>query len=178
MKRTRNCKLKKHLRHYKPLYAVIFVQILIGLLFVQVLYDSRPINALPLESSVIVVEDICYERGISGRYISVYSNSEEYIFPRLGFHTSYPNGKLFDAITVGDKMFIKYFPKKELFSYKKYIVDAYTESKVLRTIEEYERGKNGVWIFELIIFTITEIFYLVASAGYLWANNLFKIKKK
>lgn len=178
MKRKKKSTIKKHFVRFKPLYAVLLIEVLIVLLFIQILYKSRPISTISLEKTVIVAEDICYDRGISGYHISVFCNSEEYIFPSLGFHSSYPNGKLYQEIELGDKIFITYYQERTVFGYKKFIVDAYTESLVLRTIEEYENGTKGIQIFETISFVIIEILYFAISTVYLWANNLLTIKKK
>ena len=169
--------MKKHFQRYKPLYFIIIVQLLI-ILFFWLLWEGSTSSTHVLKNTVIVVDDVKYENWSKGTRLIVFSADEKYEFPNLGYHTEYPNSKLVQAIEVGDELYITYYTQNRLFGSRNLILDAYTQTNVFRTIDEYTRSHEGLEIWVIIGFLLIESIYLAGSILYLKCYNLFKAKRK
>lgn len=177
MKQTRNCKLKKYFRRYKPLFAVILVQVLIVLFFFQLWEASTP-SAHILKNAVIDINDIRYMQWTKGSRIIIISANQKYYFPNLGFQTNYPNRKLIQEIEVGDELSITYYSRKGLLGPSNCIVGAYSQTEALRTIDEYNSSREGLCIWVIVSFILVESPYLIGSILYLHCCNQVKVKRK
>ena len=166
---------KKHFRRYKPLYIAIFLEIIIVLTFIQLWCNAKPVSEQDLLKANIVVEDVRY---ISGKNISrliISANSQKYHFPNIG---KISNSKLSDMINEGDELFITYYPKDGLFTTTNRIVDAYSQTQVLRTTEEYLSSYKGVRVIETVGFILVELLFFTIAVFYLYIFDVIKIKRR
>ena len=170
-------KHKKHFRRYKPLYVAMIAQVLIIFFFCLLWKASTPSTHV-LKNAVIDVDDVKYVSWTKGSFVIVHSDDEEYVFYNLGYHSKYPNSKLAQAIEVGDELNITYFTQERLFGSRNVILDAYSQTNVFRTIDEYTQSKEGNGIWVIVLFVLIESIYLPAAIIYLKCCNLFKTKKK
>lgn len=170
-------KLKKHFRQYGDLYTIISVELLIVFFFVLIWNGSRPLSEYTLEKTAIVVEDVHYVSGKDVSRLTVSADSRVYSFPKFS-GGEYSNSKLSEMIKVGDELFISYYTEDGLFQSTNWIVDASTQTKVLRTAEEYIKDQKVGRVVSTVMFIIIEMLYLSGSVFYLWTFDALKIKKK
>ena len=172
--KTKN-KVKNHFIRYKPLYVAIFLEIIIVLTFIQLWCNARPVSEGDLLNTTIVVDDVRYVSGTKTSRLYVFTESQKYYFPNLG---KISNSKLSDMINIGDELFITYYTKDGLFTTTNRIVDAYSQTQVLRTTEEYLSSYKGVRVIETVVFILVELLFFTVAGFYLYIFNIIKIKKR
>lgn len=87
--------MKKRKVSFRTLFSLALIQVLIVLLFLIMLNESKPVNLQKLNQETITVEAIKYEKVFSEYRLSAYCNSNQYIFTNLGSFAEYSDSALY-----------------------------------------------------------------------------------
>lgn len=170
---------KKHFRRFRSVYVALGIEMLILLFFLPgILQGSDPISTLSLETVSFSVEDVRSIHWSRGSRVYVFSDTDKYIFSPGGSTGGYFNSDIPAILERGDQICITYYTTRGLFGSNHWIVDAYTQTHKLRTMEAFIRDVQVGAVIGIIIFIIVEITYIPGAFAYLWINGIFEPKKK
>ncbi len=159
----------------RSMLILCFVQILIVVAFIRIFNVGQPISTHDTKQTDIIVEDIHLISTRRDAWLVIIAGSEKYLFERHSSFDTYPWEQLNKSISKGDKISLRYYEGYTIFGRSNWIVEARTETEIYRTLEEYNRAKQGVSIFVVIIFIIIEIVYALIAFVYIRVNrNIFK----
>ena len=153
-------------------FVVLFlIQIIIICFFCFAYFDTVDVsNAKTVE---ITVERIDYRQLplVLNLLLCVYSDSDEYVFPRASTFQDYGNAELEKAIHIGDKLELTYVERNWRFNEINYIVDARSGNEIYRNIEIYtERGFIST-MFRWAIPIVIEVIYLAIVFLFIWIHK-------
>ncbi|MBQ8880514.1 MAG: hypothetical protein IJY69_06725 [Clostridia bacterium] len=153
------------------------VQLIIGIIFVNMLIGSQKINENDTKQIDITVDDMYKFRVPMAKtyWLVIVSDSSQYLFHSRSTLKEYSVSELNEAISIGSKLSLMYKEEDGIFGKTNLVVDARDETEIYRTIEEYNRGRQGVSFFVIVIFSIIEVIFVGIIAIYVWINyNVFK----
>ena len=165
-------------------FVFVLIQIIIVGSFLRLYSAGRPVDINDTKQADIIVEDSYLTSTRKEQWLVIIADSEKYLFESHSLFDSYPLGQLNESISKGDKISLRYYEGYAFFGRYNFIVEAQNETEIFRTIEEYNRSKQGVPIFAVILFIIIEIVCAFIVFVYFWINRnivkgLFgKIKKR
>lgn len=172
------------INHKKPVFSsklirtffiFAFIQILIFLLFICMFGESKTIDLQKTKQLNITVDEIYITRVILEYRLVICSNSTKYLFTSRGTLEEYSVSDLYETISVGDQLSILYYEKNSILGRNNLVVDARTGTKIFRSFEKYNKGKEGLAVTVIIMFSIIELFFCVVSFVYIWSkSNLLK----
>ena len=145
----------------------ILIQLVIVAIFVVVLDESKPIDLQQTRQINITIDDVHYYKTISEFRLVVCYNSKKYTFTSRATVGDYSVRKLYDTISVGDKLSVLYYEKDGIFAKNNIIVDARTETETYRSFENYVKGKRGLSSFVIVVFVISEVIVCGAFLFYI-----------
>ena len=124
----------------------------------------------------ITVDDIYIIRVPKEDWLFIVADSTYYLFTSRATFEDYSVHELYNSIFEGDHLSLIYYESDSiLFKKVNTVVDARTETETYRTFEEYNRGKQGVPVFVVILFSIIEIIFVGIIFVYVWINySIFK----
>ena len=169
---------RKCLKFVKRLIYFASIQLLIALLFFWCLHTTVPIQDDQIEQATVLVTCTTYrERPFSYRFV-IYSGSESYHFENLGVRGTYSNSDLYESIKEGDIISLEYIERDGIFDDKtKWVISAHTETKIYRTVEEFNGRMGRVALF--VMFGIIEILFLFVFIIFLlWNRGHFPVPKR
>ena len=136
---------------------------------------GQPISTQDMKQTDIIVEDIYLISRPKELWLVIIADSEKYLFESHSIFDTHSLEELNKAISKGDKLSLRYYEGYVCFRKTNLVVDARTETENYRTLEEYNRGKQGVPVFVVILFSIIEIVFVGIIFVYVWMNyNIFK----
>lgn len=156
------------------------IQMVMVLFFIRTLSNSQPIDIQDTKQIDITVEDSYYFKIPSEYRLIVFSDSTKYLFESRATFEEYSVSKLYETISVGDRLSLIYYEADSALGKINIVVDARTETETYRSFEEYNRGKEGVPTAVVIIFSIIELTFCGIVILYIWFNsNIIKgIRRK
>ena len=159
----------------RNIFTVVLIQVLIIVMFFMAFNTSHPIDITDTKQAEITVDDVHY-RVSQSRYSKNYwliisENSTEYIFSNLEPSAEYSVNELSESISVGDRLFLRYYETFNIFGKINLIVDARTENETYRTLEEYNSSKQGVDIAVIIVFSVIEVLFCVVAVLFFAFNK-------
>ena len=140
---------------------------MIIIVFANLFYQSLPANKENVYQVSGIIEKTSYVRGYNEYRFRVYIDSECYQFSDMGIMGSYSNKELYDSIKEGEKITLQYCEKFGVTGKANWVVDARTDTKVYRSIDEYNAQKKGLPTFVIIIFVFFEIVWALVLSIYL-----------
>ena len=147
-------------RSFRSLAIVLVIQTLILLLFLGSIYESKPVNIEDTKQETIIVEDTKYDRFLRERRFIVYSNHSKYRFSSIAVTSTYhTNSELNEDIVPGDRLSIIYTERYSLFGKVKWVIDARDETQVYRSMETYNKDKQGIVVVVIILFAFIELVF-------------------
>ena len=159
----------------RTLLIFAFIQILILLLFIRLLNESKPITTQEIQRCYIVVEKTQFERAISEYRFIIYSDSQKYYFGNRATRAEYSCSELYATVSVGDQLSIAYYEENSIWGNKKWVVEACSEIEAFRLMEEYNKGKKGLTTIVYVGFFIIQLVSLGFFIIYIWFKlNIFK----
>ena len=180
--RKTNTNLKR-LKFFKSLLVFAVIQCFLFSIFVPEIYDAFvPVNSENSKQIKIVVDETYYDSsGRSSAKFYIYSNGIKYRFSNFGISGKYSNRELSEMVREGDVLSITYIEKYPFgVVNEKWVVDARTETKVYRSLEEYNARKSPV--LNILFFGFIELLFLSVFALYIvfhWKElKLFSYRKK
>lgn len=162
----------------------ILIQVLIVVAFVYLFNSSGQIDIKDTKQVNVTVDSLSYFHGSSkhsaGRLVIV-SGSTKYYFMNRSTSDEYSVSKLYEALSKGDSLTIRYYETERLFLGKiNLIVDARGGAEIYRSIEEYNRGHQGSEVGVIIVFVVIELLYFGFLLIYIYIdkNTLKSVKRK
>ncbi len=154
----------------RTVIALVLIQLLIIFTFIHMLICSQLIGVNDTKQIEITVDDIYCVRVPREDWLFVVSDSTKYLFKSRPTFEERSVNELYESISKGDKLSLKYYEEYNIFWKANLVVDARTETKTYRTIEEYNRGKQGVSVCVFIIFSVIELVFIGILFLYIWLN--------
>lgn len=168
----------------RNVFISVLIQVLIIAMFFMAFNTNHPIDITDTKQTEITVDDIYY-RITSGRHSTTYwliisENSTEYIFSSLKPSAEYSVNELYESISVGDRLSLRYYETFNILGKINLIVDARTATETYRTLEEYNNSKQGVAIAVIVIFSVFELLFCAGTFIYfaLDKNTIKSIYRK
>lgn len=168
MKRTKLSSSEKKLRQMALI--LVLIQIIIVFTFVHMLIGSQQINPNDTKQIDIVVDDIYYFRIPRENCLFLVSDSTKYLFKSRSTFEEYSVDELYKSISEGNKLALRYREIHNIFGKVNLVVDARTETKIYRSIEEYNHGKQGVPLVVAVVFSVMELIFVGIVSAYVWLN--------
>ena len=168
-------------RSIRAILLLTLIQLVIVLLLVHFMNESRQININDTKQIDITVDDIYIIGSRRLKWLFVADDSTRYLFmsrPTLEERSIY---ELYDSISKGDELSLIYYESNHIiFGNVNVVVDARTETEVYRTFDEYNRSSQGLSTFVLIVFLIAEFIFIGIAFVCVWLNrgNLKSLYKK
>ena len=161
------------------------IQVLIVCFFIRFLNTSKPIDLADIKYVNITVDD-AYLVNMSHKetWLIIVSQSTKYVFEHHTFYDEYSVYELHEEISKGDYLSLSYYDEYTLLGKTNLIVELQNETKRYRSLEEYNRSKDGLPIASIILFIVAEFLLVGVEILYVCINyNVIiyfyrKIKKK
>ena len=191
-----NCHMKKKkfsLIERKTLRMIVLsslIQLIIFLLFLCLLISSQQIDVNDTKQIDIIVDDIYYSRVSREYWLFIVSDSTKYLFKGRPTFEEYSVDELYESISRGSKLSLRYYETHSILGKVNLVVDARSETETYRSIEEYNQAKQGIPIVIFVLFSIIELLFVGIVFLYVYLNyntikgvctklkNLFFNKKK
>ena len=160
----------------KSIRAIILltlVQLVIIFLLVIAINESRQINIDETKQVDITVDDIYLFRGShrDSRWLFVADGATRYLFWGKNTSEDASTYELYDSISCGDKLSLIYYESTHIILGNiNVVVDARTETEVYRTLDSYNRSKQGLIPFVIILYVIMEFIFIGIALIYVWLN--------
>ena len=156
----------------KAILLLVLIQFLIIFSLVLLVRGSQQIDINDTKQIDITVDDIYIIRVPKEDWLFVVADSTYYLFTSQATFEDYSVHELYNSIFKGDRLSLVYYELDSiLFKRVNTVVDARTETDVYRTFEEYNRGKQGVHIFVVILYSIIELVFIGIVLVYVWINS-------
>ena len=166
----------------RNIFIAALIQVLIIVSFVRLFNASQPVDISDTKQVEIIVEEVYYRtRTRLEDWLIVSDNSTKYILANPGIFPEYTVSELYELISVGDRLFLRYYETFNIFGKTNYfVVDARTETETYRTLEEYNNSKQGVDIAVIVIFSVFELLFCAGTFIYfaLDKNTIKSIYRK
>lgn len=155
----------------RAIFLFILIQTLIVFSFILLVKSSQQIDINDTRQVDITIDDIYIIRVPKEDWLFVVADSTYYLFTSRASLEEYSVHELYNSISKGDHLSLIYYELDSiLFKKVNTIIDARTETEIYRTIEEYNRGKQGVPIFIVILYSIIELMFVGGLLIYAWIN--------
>lgn len=155
----------------RTVIALVLIQLLFVFTSIYALICSKPISENDTKQIEIIVDDMYFVRVPRENWLVVVSDSTKYLFKsRLTFYECSVD-ELYESISEGNKLSLKYYEEYNILGKSNLVVDARTETEIYRTIEEYNQNKQGVPVLVIIIFSIIELVFIGIICLYVWLNH-------
>lgn len=153
----------------------VLIQSVIAFAFVHMLSSSQQVNVNQTKQIDIIVEDKDYYRVPREYWLFVVSNSTEYLFMGRSSNKEYSVSELYESISKGDKLSLRYSETNTIWGKVNLVVDARSETETYRNIDEYNHAKKGVPAFVIIIFFIIELIFVgIVYMYFKFSSNTIK----
>ena len=164
IKKNRN-KLKRILKNRRLITIICAVQLVILTLFLAMLIQNQPVDPQKTKQAEIIVEDTHYSyiTKVGSRFVIL---SVRYTFYNDATEPGYSNSKLYELISVGDRISIVYYEKPTIFGKKNVVIDARTETELYRSGTAYIDMAESSWIRVSVLFAPIELIFLAALFFY------------
>lgn len=145
---------------FRVLLALILLQSVTVFIFSHMLFESRQVNIRDTKEIDIIVDDFYRYRVSKEAKLVIVADGNEYLFNSRSSFAEYSVDELYNSISEGSCLSLIYYETYEISGRVNLVVDARSENEIYRTIEEYNRGKQGLPVFVVIIFFATEIVFV------------------
>ena len=151
------------------------IQLFIIFTFIYTLIGSQQISVNDTKQIDITVDDIYCVRVSRENWLFVVSNSTKYLFKSRSTFEEFSVSELYEVVSEGDKLSLMCYETNTIFGKVNLVVDAHSETETYRSIEEYNRGRQGLQPVVVMIFTIIETVFVGIIFVFVWMNyNIFK----
>ena len=158
----------------RNVFISVLIQVLIIAMFFMAFNTSHPIDITDTKQAEITVDDTYCRftgRRLTTTWLVISENSTEYIFSSLEPSAEYSVNELYESISVGDRLSLRYYETFNILGKINLIVDARTENETYRTLEEYNNSKQGVDIAVIIVFSVIEVLFCVVAVLFFAFNK-------
>ena len=160
---------------FRTVIVFVLIQLLIAFAFIQMFSDGQPISIQDVKKIDVTVDDVYLVRAPKHDWLFVVSDSTKYLFRSSSTFKEGAVSALHKSISEGDELSLKYYEAEYFWGKANVVVDARTETETYRTIEEYNRARQGVPVFVVIMFSVIELVFVGIIFLYIWLNyNIIK----
>lgn len=138
----------------------VVIQVIIILLFCEMLDASRTIDIKDTKQMSVTVDTIRFDRGILENKVCIESNSEQYIFGTNCTLNEYSVHEIFESISQGDQIMIIFYVEESIYGTQNRILDARTETEVFRSYDEYLKNKTNIIPVVCVLFSFVELLFV------------------
>ena len=155
----------------RTILILILIQLLIIISFAFFMSGAQQIDINDTKRIDITVDDMYIFRVSKERQLFVVADSTCYLFTGRATFDDYSVHKLYNSISKGDRLSLIYYESDRiLFKKVNVVVDARTETETYRTLEEYNRGKQGIPTLVVVLYSIIELVFVGIVFVYVWFN--------
>lgn len=159
----------------RTLLAFVLVQILIVIAFVRLFGGSQPVALHDTKQIDIIVEDIFAANVLREDRLVISADSEKYVLSNHSRREKYSVNELYKSISEGDSLTLTCYEDYNIFGRVNIVVGARNETEIYRSIEEYNRSKEGVPAFVAVMFSVIELIFIGIVIVCVWLNrNIIK----
>ena len=146
------------------------------------LIESQQISVNDTIQIDIAVDDTYYFRVPREDWLFVVSDSTRYLFKGRSTPEEYSVDELYESIVKGSKLSLMYYETHTVLGNVNLVVDAQNETETYRSLEEFNRGKQGIPAFLTIMFSIIELIFagivlVYVRLNYTTIKGVFKKSK-
>lgn len=169
MKKSKFSLAEKKLLHM--VIVLVFIQLLIAFAFAYMLINSRQININETHQASINVDNIYYYRIAKENKLLVISDSKYYLFTNRSTLKEHSVHDIYESISLGDQLSLTYYETHSIIWGKcNIVVGAHSETEIYRSLSEYNRGREGLPLFVIILYSIIELIFSGVVFVYIWLN--------
>jgi len=147
-------KTRRGTSNRKAFIGFLISELLILIVFLMLLYQSMPATENNTRQISGVVEKVEYERVFSEYRLRIYVDGVRYQFGNLGVGATYSNREIYENIREGETLTVRYVERLGVKGFENWVVDARSDRAVYRSIDEYNAQKRGVWILDIVLFSV------------------------
>lgn len=150
----------------------VIIQCLIIISFVRLVNASQQLDINDTKHIDITVDDIYIVRVPNENWLVIVADSAYYLFTSRATFKDYSVHELYDSISVGDQLSLIYCEADSiLFKKVNNVVDARTEGEIYRSLDEFNKGKQGLPLAVVILFSLIEAFFCGIVILYVLLNK-------
>ena len=147
------------------------IQLVIIFTFVYMLHNSQQININETKQNSLHVDDIYYYRMAKENNLLVVADSQYYLFTSRSTLKEHSVHDIYESISIGDRLSLTYYEAHSLiWGQLNIVVEAHSETETYRTLEEYNRGREGLPVFVVVFFSIIELIFGGVVFVYVWIH--------
>ncbi len=163
---------KKTLR---TLIVFVVIQLVIIFVFVRLFRSSQQINIEDVKQIDITVDDTYRFWTRHDSWLIVLSDSTDYLFASPPTDEESSLHEIYKSIHKGDKLSLMYQEIYNFLGKTNLVVDARSETQTFRTFEAYNKGKEGLPLFVIILSSVIEIAFIGIVFVSVWLDrNILK----
>ena len=169
MKKTKFSLLEK--KTLRMVIVLALIQMVIVFTFAHILIGSQQVNVNDTKQIDIIVDDIYYFRIPGENQLFVVADSKNYLFTSRSTFKENSVHNLYDTISKRERLSLTYYEAYNIILGQfNVVVDARSETETYRTFEEYNRAREGVSIFVVVLYSIIELIFGGVVFVYVWIN--------
>ena len=155
---------------------VLLIQLLLILTFVRMWDNSQQLNISDTKQVNITVEDMYIVHLTKrGSRLIVIAESTRYRFPPPSTSREHSVHELYDSISKGDQLSLCYYEASGLFQKVNCVVDARSDAEIYRSLDEFNRGKQGLHTFLVIFYAVVQLIFTGIVLLFIW--NRYNVLK-
>ena len=155
---------------------VLLIQLLLILTFVRMWNLSQQLDISDTKQVNITVKDMHYmHMGKSGSRLIVIDESARYRISKSLTSEEYSVHELYESISKGDRLSLRYYEASGWFQKVNYVVDVRSETEIYRSLDEYNRGKQGAPVFTIIVYAVLQLIFTWIALPFIW--NRYNVLK-
>lgn len=157
-------------KSFRIVIVLALLQLAIVFAFVHLLTACQQIHENDTKQIDITVDDAYYIRVPREDWLIVVSDSTKYLFKGRSTLEEYSTSELYKHISDSTKLSLRYKETRSVLGRINLVVDARSEAETYRSIEEFNRGRQGVPALITIIFSIIELVFVGIALIYVCLN--------
>lgn len=157
-------------RLFRILIVLAFIQLVIIFTFVYMLSESQLVDINETKQINITVDDIYYYRKATENQLIIAADSEDYLFTGRSTSKECSVHDIYESISIGDRLSLTYYETYDMGERVNVVVAANDETDTYRTLEEYNRGREKVPIFVIVLYAIIELVFVGVIFIYVWTD--------
>ena len=163
-------------RLFRIVIVLAFIQVLLIFIFVYMLIHSQQLDIKQTKQISIDVDDMYYYRTAKEYKLLVVADSKYYLFAGRSTFKERSVHDIYESISIGDQLSLTYYESNSIiWGQVNIVVDANSETETYRTLEEYNRGREGLPVFVVVLCSIIELIFAGVVFIYVWINyGIFK----
>lgn len=154
------------------IFVLIMIQVIVIFSFVLLWTSSRKIDIEDTKQTAVTVEDLFLIRAPGEDQLVVVADSTYYLFESRARSEERSVHELYDSISMGDRLALTYYVSGGILRKEvNRVIDARTETEIYRSFEAYNRGRQSVSVFVVILYAVIETVFVGIVFVYVWIHR-------